>query len=356
MAIRDIQREIRKSVRSDENYDRAKGVGATVAGAGLVAGGVPGETSDSSKFELRDIKRAHRKPKAAISSLRGGIFGYRADAHQRELDRATAEHASYAEHPKDQYWELKRGGAKGVIESEKKMIGQLKNARKVSNVALVGGTGTVLAANAMRNTNAHKKIKINKSDISKAKKKRRYQAQVAGGAALTAGSVVGARQLDKEGTKWATKAAENLDAAKKIAPGTGGWTNARSSHRVPHVKPDLTDEHVFSGENYNRVFSPEHTKEETAEVGRLRALSAKQRYWANTYGGNAKNVRRYGVPLGVAGMALGAKGVQRKTDRARFRAADYVAPTGVTRSSVQKNFTLMPIKKNFVLVPVRGLA
>lgn len=334
MTIKDNLAEVRK--RNDRKKNEyARGIGGATATAGLIAGGIPGETSDSSKFDMHDIRRAHRRPKAALTSLKGGILGYRIDAHQAHLDHLRDEETKYKGKPTEIYNHFSRGVGDGGIGPEKKIIGHLKRGRIAANAALIGGTGAVLVAN--RNLNKPK------SRVSKAAKKQRYNAQVAGGATLAAGSVAGGSLLDRQGNKWAKRAADSYDEAKKIIPEMGGWTNARSDHRVRHVKPQLSDDYIR--DNHASTLAG-HTVEDVEAAGKHRGAAAKARYFATTYGSNAKYIRRIGVPVGVAGMALGNKKVQRYTDKKRIALAERITP-----NDIKKGFTT-PVGRKLVLKPV----
>jgi hypothetical protein len=332
MGIRDNQRAYRISKnqsKRDRNINYARGVGGAAATVGLLAGGIPGETGESTKWDpvhRRNPDGSNKRPKfkAVAQSLKGGIVGYRIDAHQRKLDELRGQ-ASWADaNPTEKVHEFNRGVYDyGGHVPEEKIIGHLKRARTGANIALVGGAGTVAGAAYLKNNKVRKSL----TPISK-KKKKRYESQVAGGAALTATSLVGAKGLEIQGNKWAQTTADEFDAAKKIVPEMGGWHNAASDHNVRHVAPNFSDKAIGGLGN----IADNHSAEDLHQAGIHRGNARKARYFADTYGNNAKWVRRIGVPVGVAGMALGSSKVQSATDKGRNATADAIRPHNVGKS------------------------
>lgn len=312
MALRSRRDRMSKAMTKDEKKKAtATGVGAVGIGAGLVGGGIPGAKADSRagrqlfphlpEYQSPTVKDLfHRGPiqprvEAAARMGRGGIFGYRDDAHARFLRRQTGE-VPYKDLTTRSNIFLRGQGA-GKVAPEKKIIRHMRAGRKASYGLLAGGAGLTAYG-------THKK----KEPVGKASDAERRSAAlgVAGGT-IAGGSYGAARLLEHQGRKWASQSAQDIEAARKIIPELGGWTEgSRKNKRIPNVKPDLSNKDV---ENRRRNIFHNYNRSQTEKAGKLRGSAAQGRYFSGVYGVNARRIRRIGIPAGLAAGAAGAGGV-----------------------------------------------
>ena len=316
MAVRRRRERMSKAMtREEKRKSTATGVGAVGIGAGLLGGGIPGVKADSKAgSDLFPHLPKHKKPtpkdllhpgpviprvKAAGRMGRGGIFGYRSDAHQSFLDRqlvdeaknATAGQTTRGNH-------FLRGQGTGKVAPEQKIIRHMKTGRKASYGLLAGGAG--LTAYGQH----RKKAPVEKADRDS---DRRNGALVAGGGTVAGSGYGAARLLEHQGRRWAKQSARDIEASQKIAPELGGWTEgSRKNKRVPNVKPDVSNRQA---ESRRRNIFHNRTRGQAEEAGRLRGNAAQGRYFSGVYGANATRIRRLAIPAGLAVSAAGAGGM-----------------------------------------------
>lgn len=290
---------------ADPKQDRRKaqggaiaGAGGTAAGIGLIGGGIPGFKSNSST--IGNIKQGGwaKRTGAAASSLRGGIFGYRTDAHKGFLRRQQNDEKEHAGKTTSRVNMYHRGVGSGKIGPEQEIIRHMKAGRKASTVALVGG-GAAAAYGVHRSKEPVKKAQ-HRSDS--------YNAGLAAGGATAAGaSYGGAKLFEHQAKKWAGRSAQHLDEAKKIVPNLGGHkvtTSARyaPNPRVPNAIPEkghklvANDKKILAGKS----------KAQAEAAGRLRGAADQGAYFSGVYGKTAKLARKVPrVGLTVAGVGAG---------------------------------------------------
>ena len=279
------------------------GAGATTAGVGLVGGGVPGFKSNSSTIaNVRQGSWAKRTG-AALSSGRGGIFGYRADAHKGFLQRQQADEKAHGGKTTSRVNMYHRGVGSGKIAPEVEIIRHMKRGKAASGVALAGGTAAAVYG--------AKRDKVRKSQRDTEK----YHGTLLGvGGTAAAGSIGGARVLESQGRKWSKRSAESLDAAKKIVPNMGGSeiaTNRKliSNPRVPSVRPEKGHAAVA---NSKKVLAGK-SKVQAEAAGRLRGAADQASYFSHVYGKTANIARKVRTPAlatataGATGLALSRK-------------------------------------------------
>jgi hypothetical protein len=284
------------------------GAGATTAGAGLVGGGAPGFKSNSSTIaNVRQGSWAKRTG-AALSSGRGGIFGYRTDAHKGFLQRQQADEKAHGGTTTSRVNMYHRGVGSGKIAPEEKIIRHMKAGKKASAVALVGGTAAAVYG--------AKRDKVRKAQRDTEK----YHGTLLGvGGTAAVGSIGGSRILEAQGRKWSKQSAVHLDEAKKIIPNVGGHevaTNQKliSNKRVPSVRPEKG--HAAVANNKRALAGKSKVQAEAA--GRLRGAADQASYFSHVYGKTASMARKVRNPA-LATAAAGATGLalSRKKDTVR---------------------------------------
>lgn len=301
LGIGEARKKKRKKVaKADKRRDTSgaaiAGAGGATAGVGLVGGGIPGVNS---KVPLEPTTGSHvKRGSAALKSARGGIFGFRADAHKGFLKRfEDADQAG----PTTRSSHFLHGHNAGKIGPEKQIIRHMKIGRAGSNVALVGGGAA--AAYGVHRMNSKKPRKR----VSKAKKDtdRYFGAALGGGSALAAGSVGGSHLLEHQGRKWSQRSADSIEEARKIVPKMGGSKRSVGpNHRVPDVRPDVTDGKIARDKKLLNGYSSAKTE----AAGKLRGNATQQRYFAGIYGKIANTTRKVRNPA-LAAAAVGGGGL-----------------------------------------------
>ena len=288
--------EVSKKEKKDWS-GTAVGTGATVGTVGLVGGGVPGARPDSGRLAHVKHGTKYEASRHYVSAARGGIFGYRADAHQSFLNRQEADEKKHGGKKTTRVNHFMRGSGTGKIGPEKVVINHMKAGRAASNVALVAGT-TLAGAGAYKH---HK----NKEKVAKRREDHKAEAVAAGGATTAAVAGGGSLVMDSQGRKWAKRAAGNYEAAHKMNPKMGGFDVRTTKHRVPDVKPHLSTGDI--ARDHKNIFAGRSSKHAEA-AGKLRGTATQERYFASVYGKTAKAVRKVGLAGAVVGAAgLGAK-------------------------------------------------
>jgi hypothetical protein len=263
------------------------GGGSVVSGVGLLGGGIPGVKSDSSTIaNMREGSRMQRIG-AAMSSGRGGIFGYRTDAHVKALNRFAEDDKWGAQTKPNRNDGFMRGRQAGKSQPEVEVIRHMKNGRKISNAALIGGAGVT----------AYGAHKLKRSDVKKSDTDTdRFHGALLGGGATAGGvSILADKILTGQSKKWRKLSDLNLAEAQRL---------------VPNLKPEMSswDAHrdgkkVFAGKS----------KKVVEEAGRYRGHATQQNYFSNVYAKNAKAARKFRNPalatsaVGGAGLALTRK-------------------------------------------------
>lgn len=301
------QNKVSKAQKKKRDYSGAMvGVGAPVAATGLVGGGIPGARPNSGRLNMARGGKGTKTEvtRHIVSATRGGIFGYREDAHRRFLNDQRRRLQPWKPNG-DKGNAFERGRELGRTIPERKIIRHMKAGRTASNVGFAGGAALLGGGLYLR--------KKNKQKVSKAKRNEDYKfksdAMIAGGTTTAAGSYLGAKALDSQGKKWAKQAETTIRRSHAINPKTGGVdvvepkkrgaikTIRSAQSRVPDVRAHRsTDDIKWNG---NDVFSG-RTFKEAKKTGQLRGIASQSRYFANTYGNNAKAIRRLGIPAGIA--------------------------------------------------------
>lgn len=300
------------SKRKSDYSGQAMGAGATVAGVGLVGGGVPIARPDSGR--LHQAKTSHSKVGATrhlVSGARGGIFGYREDAHRKYLNQMNTDLRGWRAENKGKAFE--RGAMQGRVQAEKKVIRTMHGARLGSNVAL--GGGAALAAGGLI---AHKR----KQAVAKARKNDEFKsnALLGGGGTLAAAGFAGGHAMDAQGNKWAHRAKTHLNEAHALNPNLGGYekekTPAKSpfgrkrASNVPNIHPSRSTQDIAG--NWQGVFHG-HSEANATKAGKLRGQATQERYFSRVYGKQAQVARKAGkVGLGIAAAGVAGRSLEVK--------------------------------------------
>lgn len=295
--------EVTKARKTDSRHAEGAaiaGTGAAVGSAGLVGGGVPGVRSNSRSIARIKSGTKPQRIKASARSLRGGIFGYRADAHQSYLRKLSNKNAWHNK-PNDDLSHIdsfRRGYQTGKMGPEKEIIRHMKFARRGSNVALAGGAG--IAAYGIHRLRQPDKIRKAQRDTD------RYHGAMAGaGGATAVGATVGARHLERQGRKWSQRSADKIVEAHRQVPNLGTYTRVPGKNRRV---PDVVPEHDYDAVRNNPWDRLHEDKKRVETAGKLRGEATQHRYFASVYGKSGRLVRSIRTPA-VAAAAIGASGL-----------------------------------------------
>lgn len=235
------------------------GSGTVLGTTGLVGGGVPGVRSDYSTIRGLKAKSVKERVGSALSSGRGGIFGFRQDAHQATLEQLRNERHRQSGRQLDPHQSYQRGRTAGKIGPEVDILRELRRGRRVSHGLLLGGGGLAAAGLHRRNKG------VRKDDRSRLQN---YHGALLGTGGTVAGvGAIGGRALSAQERKWAKKETKSLTAA--------GLAHERG-------RPEL--------------------------AGRYRGAAAQHHYFARSYRNNARFMRGLRGP-GLATAAVGGGGL-----------------------------------------------
>lgn len=300
---------VSKRRKDDEHYKTSAlvGGGAVATAGGLLAGGLPG--AKASPTRLADIKTAPTRPmraKALFDAGKGGIFGYRDEAHVDAARKMKADHGKMKDWDlksdpntfEAKYKEFDRSRKLGKIGPEKDVIEHLKRGRRASH--LVAGAGIAATAygvgRSQRKKQQAQQALVGKSDRAV----ERYNGGLLGvGAATALGAHAVERGLSGQAARWNHK--------RKL-------TEAEIDKITPNHKPVSYDRgHIMDHKN-NLLRDMSHDDAEKA--GKLSGRRAQERYFANTYRANAKWAGRvrYGG-AGIAAAGVGGLYANRKTNK-----------------------------------------
>lgn len=301
----------KKDTRTRRNVEGSAiaGAGATGAGLGLLAGGIPGAKADSKPiFHLKPGIKGHLP---AVKAAPGGILGFRADVHQGGTAHFRAEEGRHAQQPvKDAKDAFYRGHNSGKIEPELKVMRGMAQGRGAANALLVGGAGATAYG-------LHRRKSVSKSKHGSDS----YNAALAG--AGTTGAVAAhavPKFLDAKKRNYEASASRNVDEAGKLVPSLAGRhgvkMNLKQQHKfkvknghegkefgdIPWPKspnPIVSDGDI--GRNPSLLHGVSH--ETAAKVGALRGAATQDRHFAHVLGNTAKATRAFRAPAAVAGVA-----------------------------------------------------
>lgn len=304
----------------------AIGAGGTAAGVGLIGGGIPGFKANSSTIE--NMKRTNKTtgarnswPKragATASSLRGGIFGWRTDAHKGFLRTQQNDEKHFAGKPANRADMYHRGVGSGKIGPEEKIIRHMKLGRRASGVALVGGTAAIAAG--VHHAKGPKKPEVSKAERPQHRSDTANAALATGGAAAAGTSYGGARLLEREGRKWNAKAKVSYAESAKVIPNLKAGKELHhpkltANTRVGSVWPAQSNDKITN--EHKRVLAGK-SKVQAAEAGAHRGRALQEGYFGNVYGKTAKMVRKVPKPaLAVAGVGASGLLASRATAKAK---------------------------------------
>lgn len=274
--------------------------GGVVAGLGLLGGGIPGVKSNSEVLEnMRDPKKTWgQRTGAGLASMRGGIFGYRTDAHQKALNRLTDNYNYFHGKDASRTGMHQRGREAGKLAPEKQVITHLKRGRKISNALLVGGAGaTYYGIKQMKDKK--KPPKNLRYEFGKSERSDRFYGSLLGAGGTAAGSSMLAESIMRgQQKRWAQKKEASLKEAEKI---------------IPRMKVDTASDDIKN--NPNKYLTGK-SKQEAYDAGFQRGHATQYKYFAHTYGKNAKYARAVRNPaLITAGVGAAGLGLSRTEKR-----------------------------------------
>lgn len=268
------------------------GAGSVAAGAGLVGGGIPGVRSNSETIaHMREGSWAQRTG-AALSSGRGGIFGYRTDAHQKALNHFKAEEQLHAKDRPNMRDSFMRGRGAGKIGPEKQVIQHMKRGRAASNVLL--GAGAATAAYGVYR--AKKKNKVSKAQRDSDKF---HGALLGAGGATAAGSMAAQGIMSNQAKKWKAREQHSLAQAERVNP---------------NVKAGMSSDTIYS--QPQKSFGPwwksrnprNKGRQAAEEAGRWRGKATQQHYFSSVYAKHVKAAKKVRNPA-LAAAAVGGTGL-----------------------------------------------
>lgn len=307
--------EVAKAVSEDRKRGAAIGVGSTLAAGGLVGGGLPGLKANSlslGSVRSRDLSRVKRA-RRGLQATRGGIFGYREDAHRRFMERNKESMASARNDMGDKLSARVNnqdahlhGFSAGKQVPERQIVRTMRRGRLVSNAALVGGLGLAAAGASNR---------IKRDKVAKAKDpqdRTGATATLAAGGTAAVGAQAGGRALQRQGRKWAARNKAHLEAAERITPSVGGFETRKTKYGVPDYKPYTHPSHTARPHAWDLN---DNTRAQAGLSGHHRGKATQARYFARVYGKNGRAIRRYGTPGAVALTGAGLVGQKYKLAR-----------------------------------------
>jgi hypothetical protein len=337
----------------------AVGVGTTVSGLGLVGGGVPGARPDSGRLAHRTRGTKIERTAHLVSATRGGVFGYREDAHRSFLNRQNSDLRGWRPTNRGNHYE--RGTVQGKAQAEKQIIRHLRVGRNASNAVLAGG-GALVATGLVQRRRQRRSVA--KRDDYKS------NAVIAGGGALAVAGAGGSRALDAQGRKWAKRSAASLDASNKINPHLGGYDikqpakkTKRSMLRTSSRVPDVVPHRNFADLNYhNRGVWHRRSNKDTIAAGKLRGQASRNIGLAGATAGAAVTLAARGRRLGptlrkvkvtphradnaTIGSAAFGGASELYGEHARSRRASYQnSPGGVAGSALSRMQAYTPEKR-----------
>ena len=266
---------------SNQKKRAAQGAAATGITAGLVAGGIPGTKPDADQLaNIRQGTSVKQRAKALVDASKGGIFGYREQAHKqakREFTRGKRQHTDKTTKA-NHFW---RGRNNGKIPPEKKVIQHMKGARKVSNAALLG-SGALMGYTVLDKADNAKERKDNSG---------KWAALAGAGGVATVGTVAGAPALNRQSKKYAKMRDKQYERAQK---------------HVPRLTADVKDNDLKDPNIRSRVFA-NASREQAEAAGRARGKATQYDYFRRAYRANGKWIGRLRAPA-AALTAAGAAG------------------------------------------------
>lgn len=268
--------------QNDEQGAAIATAGGVAATTGLVGGGIPGINSDSEVLaNFRDKSKPwHKRAGAGLASMRGGVFGYRKDAHQKQYNTWKKDTDFYAGKDATRAQMYQRGRTAGKLEPELKIIHAMKRGRKLSYGLLGGGlAATAYGADKMR----EKKPKVPKNlryefgkTSSYQRKEDRTNGAMVGGGLAAAGLSQGITSvLQHQGKKWTKVKDANLEEAARI---------------IPKMTPQSTGaDHEADPKKY----LDHKSKKQAYDAGVKRGTATQAKYFARIYGsGKTANIVR----------------------------------------------------------------
>jgi hypothetical protein len=282
--------------KDDRQRNAAIAGGATVAGGvGLVGGGIPGTKPKADNMDVfrsssgkqkgatakTHIKTGAKKRKAAYNTGKGGIFGYREQAHKGEQKKLKAHKLDTHGMNTDSGKAFHNSFQTGKIKPEKQVIRHMRGGRLASNAALIGAVG---AGGYV----AHKKLKERKSKVKKAEEKKGRKMSALAGASATglAASVGGEKLLNQQAGMWAKRRDKSLMAAQKAHNG---------------ARTNMTSREIASSGVMNNT-----DPAAAAEAGKHRGRATQQKYFSNVYRQTGKAFKRGRKPAIAATAVTGA--------------------------------------------------
>ena len=299
------------------------GAGGTATAAGLAGGGVSREGKfDWNKLTTLTDKKAPLKNRADAARVtgKGGIFGFRIDAHEGGNKYFKGMKSTIDRNPNpNSRAAYRQGKYTGKIKAENKVIRQMKAGKVMSHgLAAAGLAAGAYGTHRMLTANSPKKTAIKKSQKSD-----RYSGAAIGagasGAAIagTSGVVLG-----RQHKKWKAVEEQSWNKAKKLVPKSDGVKN------VTHSAGE-----VFAG-------MPKSTVQ---DFGELRGVAANARHFQHVYGRTSKVMGKLKKPalaaagVGAVGVALGSGKQSNKKSKIKKNARDAAMNAfGVEDTRVEK--------------------
>jgi hypothetical protein len=125
--------------KKNDHSGAAAGAGGVLATGGLLGGGLPGTRPEAARMKQAKEGTRIQRTKHITAATKGGIFGWRKDAHEGFLGDQSADEKKYAGTKTSRVNHYHRGVGSGKIEPEKTIIRHMHRGRMGSSRRAASG-------------------------------------------------------------------------------------------------------------------------------------------------------------------------------------------------------------------------
>ena len=282
------------------------GGGATTAGVGYIAGGMPKKEADLSRIDFNATERKEglrNKGRVAGQMSRAGILGFRDKVHGGGLydfnQKKTK--ADWKGAPKDPRSAFSVGRNEGKIAPEVKVIRHMAGGRTAAHA--VAGAGLAVAGYG---AGKERKQQVKKAWDEKRKGEALEGAGVAGAGIATGGGAL----LSSQRRAWSKTASRAIDEGGRLAPTTAGRRKSKITGRRT-MNPSVTDGAIVRNNLLKDV-----DIDTARKVGELRGNARQAQHFAHVFGNTGKATFLGGGAASAAAIHHGRKKQQVSKARA----------------------------------------